>query len=226
MNFLAHFAVATRLQPALSPLPAYVVGTALPDLLPLADQRAHLRLFPVSHSLPHCPGDHALRGGVLSHLAADIAFHRSESFADAQTEAKKLLDQAGFKAIRVRRFFVAHILVEMALDAALLRAEPALGEQFYAALRASEGDHVVRWTEAVVARPLPELPRVLSRFAESRYLLHYGTDEGVAQALSHLCARARQATFDGENQARLVQVVGEMVDALKPKTEDLLREAS
>ena len=76
----------------------------------------------------------------------------------------------------------------------------------------------------VVGKPLPDLPTVLTRFARSRYLYSYAEDEGVATGLSRLCARARQDTFEGENYARLVGVVGQTVAVLERQAEALLGE--
>ena len=226
MNFLAHYVLATRYVPPVEPLPFYVVGTALPDLLPLASARTRLRVASVEAAPAPTPEDAALRSGVLTHLATDTAFHKTASFAAAQADAKALLQRTPFDGIRVRRFFVAHVLVELALDAALLRADPAIANGFYAAFTAADFAAVTRWTQQAVGVPLPDLPAVLTRFARSRYLYSYGEDEGVATGLSRVCGRARQDTFEGENNQRLVSVVGETVQALAGRAEEMLTETA
>ncbi len=226
MNFLAHYYVGTRLQLSTTPLPAYVVGTSLPDLLPLAAPRTRLRLPLSSQPLTVYADHHALTAGIRSHLRADAAFHKSPAFAEMQSEANRLLSEAGFSGIRVRRFFVSHILVELALDAALLRSAPHLGEEFYAAFSAADFESITQWTVAATARPLPDLSSVLERFANSRYLLQYLSDEGVAQGLSRLCIRARQDSFEGENFTRLTDVVGQIVEHLNPCIAEILIEAA
>lgn len=225
MNFLAHYYAGTRLQAARAPLPAYTVGTALPDLLSLASPRTRLRL-PLLGQSTATAAELALTAGVLSHLTTDTAFHKSPAFAQAQVLASRLLKQTGFVGIRVRRFFVAHILVELALDAALLRSDPALGEEYYAAFAAADFGSIALWTEDAVSRPLPDLPYVLERFADARYLLHYHSNAGVSEGLSRLCARARQDGFVGENFTRLTYLIGEMVESLSPCIPKLLSEAA
>lgn len=224
MNFLAHHVIATRFLTPAAPLPAYVVGSALPDLLPLAARRVRLRPTLVEHQPVPTAKDESLRAGVLVHLATDAAFHKTRAFAEAQAEAGRLLTQTPFAGIRVRRFFVAHVLVELVLDAVLLRRDPAIADDFYAAFAAADYSSVTRWTEAAVGQSLPSLPAVLTRFAASRYLCQYGEDEGVATGLSRLCARARQDTFEGANYARLVGVVGQTVAAVGERAAALLRE--
>lgn len=226
MNFLAHYITATRRLPPADPLPPYVVGCALPDLLPLAANRVRLRPALVERQPVLNAEEDALRAGVLIHLATDAAFHKTPAFAEAQAEAGHILGQTRFEGIRVRRFFLAHILTELALDAVLLRGDTTLADDFYAAFAAADRDAVTRWAEAAVSQPLPDLPVVLSRFARSRYLLSYGEDAGVAEGLSRLSARARQDTFEGENFTRLVAVVKQTVAALEGRTEALLEETA
>jgi len=224
VNFLAHYVLATRFLTPADPLPPYVVGSALPDLLPLAADRVRLRPVLVERQPAPTAEEAALRVGVLVHLATDAAFHKTQAFAGAQAEAGRLLDQAAFGGIRVRRFFLGHVLVELALDAFLLRGDPTIADGFYVAFAAADRACVTRWMEAAVGQPLPDLPAVLMRFARSRYLYQYADDEGVATGLSRLCARARQDTFEGENYARLVAVVGQMVLVLEGRAEALLEE--
>ena len=226
MNFLAHYVLATRCLAPSEPLPAYVVGTALPDLLPLASSRTRLRASSVEATPTPTPEDDALRAGVLTHLATDAAFHKTAAFADAQAEAKTLLSKTPFTNIRVRGFFVAHVLVELALDAALLRADPTIPNGFYTAFSAADTSQVAGWTEAVGGQPLSDLPPVLTRFARSRYLYSYSEDEGVAEGLSRVCGRARQDTFEGENFSRLIGVVGETVRALAGRAAGMLAETA
>ena len=205
-----------------APLAPCAVGVALPDLLPLAGAR--LRPALIGSGTAEGLEDAALRGGILMHLATDAAFHKAASFAEAQAEVSAVLARTPFENIRVRRFFVAHVLVEMALDAVLLRDTPSLSDEFYQAFAAADYPQVTRWTEGAIGRPLPDLPAVLMRFAESRYLEQYRADEGVATGLSRLCARARQDTFEGTNYARLVDAVGEAVMAVGRRAAALLEE--
>lgn len=215
MNFLAHSEIATRFLTPAEPLSAYVLGTALPDLLPLAGGRMRLRSAQVGSAETGTAFEAALAAGVFVHLATDKAFHQTVSFAEAQAEVSALLAEAAFDGMRVRRFFVAHVLTEIVLDAVLLRADPALADRFYSAFSA-DLHLAAEWTENITGKALPQLPAVLLRFAHSQYLRHYADNDGVAMGLSNLCRRARQDTFEGENFSRLVRVVNQTA-ALMPK---------
>ncbi len=223
MNFLAHHAVATKFLTPTEPLPAYVLGTALPDLLPLAAERVRLR--------PECfraetPLEAALAAGVSVHLATDTAFHKTAAFAEASAEVSQLLARAEFDGMRVRRFFVAHVLTEMALDAVLLRTDPALADRFYGAFTAADFHLATRWTEAVTGKSLPHLPHVLARFGHSQFLRQYADNDGVATGLSNLCRRAGQDTFEGENFRRLVGVVRQVSNQMPQFVSALLAETA
>ena len=221
MNFFAHFAVATQFLTPKEPLPAYVLGTALPDLVPLAERRVRLRPAQLERTPLQSAFEAALSAGVSVHLMADSAFHKSAAFRETQAEVSGLLAEAVFDGIRVRRFFAAHVLTELALDAVLLRAEPALADEFYAAFIGADFGGVTRWAEEITGKPLPSLPMVLTRFAEFQYLRSYAEDDGVATGFSNVCRRAGQDTFEGDNFARLVHLVGQAV-TLMPKHVPLL----
>ena len=226
MNFLAHYVLAVRRLPPIIPLPAYVVGTALPDLLSLATRRSRLRPHLLAQIIAQSADEAALRAGVLVHLATDAAFHKTTAFAEAQADVNALLRLATFDGIRVRRFFLAHVLTELALDAVLLRADVSVADDYYAAFTEADFAAVTHWAEDAVGTSLPELPAVLTRFSRSRYLYSYGEDEGVATGLSRLCGRARQDTFEGQNYARLVMVVGQAAAAVERHAETMLAETA
>jgi hypothetical protein len=215
MNFLAHYVFIQSAQPP----PAVVLGNALPDLLPLADPHSRFRL---SH-LDQYPV-HLLREGVRSHLSADAAFHKAPSFLLAQTEIKALFQSQSFPSMRLRLFFLAHITAELALDAALLRADPAPAAAFYADLAAADFAEASAWCESALRRPLPRLPAVLEHFARSRYLFSYAQEEGVAKGISRLCGRAHQDIFTGSNFARLCAVAAQAVPLVTPYAPALFAE--
>ena len=226
MNFLAHYVLATRYREPPDSLPDYVLGNALPDLLPLAAPRARLRRAVAECAPVTGPGQAALRSGVLTHLVTDAIFHKTDAFARAQADMKALLRDGGFVGMRLRPFFLAHVLAELALDAALLRAEPGLAADFYTKLDAADFAQASRWTEATLHTGLPELPAVLTRFTRSRYLHSYADDEGVAEGLSRLCDRARQDTFEGPNFARLSAAVAAAVRRMDSHAPGLLAETA
>ena len=227
VNFLAHYVLATALFAATRAIAVLCGGNGPARFAAIgicADD--YLRQAIVTSRLPQSAEEAALQAGVSVHLATDAAFHKTEAFARAQAIVSRFLSETDFVGIRVRRFFVAHILAELALDAVLVRTDPSIADSFYSAFNEANYAVVTRWTEDVVGKHLPHLPSVLARFAESHYLLHYQEPEGVATGLSRLCGRARQDTFKGENYGRLVEVVEKSTAALESQAEALLEETA
>jgi hypothetical protein len=226
MYLRAHNLMAQEFLPAVAPQSYYVVGSALPDLLPLASPRHRFRLTSLDHAPATSPTAQAIATGVTAHLRTDAAFHKTSSFEHCQSAVGQLVTNAGFEGIRVRRFFLAHVLTELALDAVLLRRDPALADEFYRSFTAADTRIVTDWTETAIGAPLPYLPSVLRRFAISRYLAHYADAEGVAEGMDRLCARARQDTFTGENRQRLVRLTTQTVSLLTDYANTLLSETA
>lgn len=226
MNFLAHYVLATRSLTPATPLPFYVVGNALPDLLPLADR--HRRLRPVTLTLASTATaeERALQAGAQAHLATDAAFHKTAAFGEAQAQLSVLVRQAEFTAMRVRRFFLTHILAELALDAILLRREADLADNFYAAFTAAPPSSAAAWTESLLGAPLPRLPAVLARFAQSQYLRSYAVESGVAEGLSRVSVKARQDAFLGDNRRRLEHLVSQALPLIADFAPSLLEQTA
>lgn len=224
MNFLAHYLLATQYFPPVEPVSLYIVGNALPDLLPLASARLSMTALRES---PHPISDNgALTQGATIHLLTDAAFHRLGTFRGVQEEISSLISEARFTDIRVRRFFFAHILTELALDSALLRHDRQLAEGFYSAFKPPEITAAAKWSENTLRREIPTLPFVLARFERSRYLNLYMDNAGVAEGLNRLCARAKQDTFEGANAERLIDLAGRAISAVSVNANVLMDETA
>lgn len=211
MNFIAHFLVASRLSSPALPAPLYVMANALPDLLPLAEPRARLRPLLLDAAPQFTFQDSIMTAGARMHLRTDEVFHKTRAFAGAEREVGLLVEGAGFAGMRARRFFLAHVLTELALDAHLVRQEPMLLETFYARCAEADAAQMTHWAEAVTQRPLHNLPQTLARFTQFQYLRFYQDDAGVAEGFNRLCARARQDTFVGGNERRLALLTAQIV---------------
>lgn len=221
MNFLAHYIVAVRHLPPATPLPFYVCGNALPDILPLARPRRRLQTARLALP-PASAEDAALQSGVLTHLATDSAFHKSEAFAQAQAEVNRLMADAGFTGMRVRAFFAGHVLTELALDAVLLRREPLLADAFYGTLGAADVQAVTCWAEDKAEGDIPALPAALSCFSGSPYLYSYKDDWGVAEGFNRLSGRAKQDMFQGDNWRLLLLVMARTMDIVERRAPAML----
>ncbi len=206
MNYLAHHFLARRLRPTGST--DFCTGNLLPDLLAAGGDP---RLRTVGESV----GDMA--DGVRLHLAADKAFHSGAAFADAQKTANGLLLSAPWETAPRRRFFVAHVFVELALDARLLARFPDLPTDLYAALSESLAGDLVAQAQTLLGKPAPHLQGTATRFIEHGFLYDYATPEGLAESLTRVCHRAGVPNFDSPtDRETLARVFADFAPFLSP----------
>jgi len=187
------------------------VGNVLPDLLGDAAGGGRLR---ARHVAGTGAPDSDLVRGVRLHLATDRRFHSHPLFLSAMAEASALLRAAPFAHPPHRVFFLAHIFVEIALDAVLLVRDPdgrfadAAGH-FYGQFDRADLPAVAAETETLLGRPLPDLLPSLHHFARARYLFGYATGDGLARALSRVSRRVGLTDFaSDDDRARLAAVFG------------------
>jgi hypothetical protein len=200
MNFLSHHYVARSLAPAAPAV--FYVGNVLPDLLArrkrgeAGGSGGRLR----ANALARC-ADPDLAGGIGLHLAADRRFHGSALFRSATAEAGALLREAVAprlsRPLLLRRvFFLAHVFVEISLDAVLIRSDPALASDLYARFAAVDREFVAGAVAPMLGgAPVPGLAARLAHFETSRFLLSYAADEGLVEALHGLSLAAGLAGF-------------------------------
>ncbi len=171
MNYLAH---------SLSVLhcPYRLAGTALPDWLRVAAPGVRLRPRHVDRfSGPeHAPCWQRLAQGVLLHHRDDGEFHFRPAFLALCEEARLGL-QARFAAQSPHVVgFLAHLLVELLLDAAILDLAPEVGRRYYAQLERLDRAQVGRFVHQATGKPVPELPAWIDRFCRLRFLFDYLED--------------------------------------------------
>lgn len=117
MNFFGHAAIAGRFRAE----PAFVLGAMLPDFCGMLGVRAP----PAAKS--------TLGEGIEFHHVTDHAFHELEAFRAFVREATTALDARGVRRGTARA--VAHVGVELFIDAELAEDETARC-RYFAALRA------------------------------------------------------------------------------------------
>jgi hypothetical protein len=200
--------------------PYVLAGTAAPDWLCVTDRR--LRLRPRSMPLWLEGADRVraeLARGILRHHADDAWFHQTEAFATLQLHFAGLLRQTLPGDEGFRPGFVAHVLVELLLDAALAEEQPLRLAAYYGTLatldpqalaaalvpmatrlKAAEGP---KQAEAAIDR----LARLIARFLEERFLYDYADDAKLLARLNRVLARV--------GLAAVPQTVQELFPALR-----------
>lgn len=213
MNFLSHHAVARQVAGQAPPL--FYAGNLLPDFLGISGEGSLKR-----HHVEGKIGP--LAEGVRLHLATDKRFHEDPAFTQLCAEASGLLKSAPLTVPMHRVFFYAHVAVELALDAHLLRHDPSLAEELFAQLHATQPALI---TEALPLVGVPELPRLehlMAEFIRERWVLSYAEDVGCARRLGGLGRRIGHALPPPEDLDTLAEVFTALRVVVAPEVEGLL----
>ena len=180
MNYLAHGHDVTD-------NPLVLAGTAAPDWIRACRRRSRLRLERLPGDLPPAPA--AVIRGIRKHYADDVSFHASAAFEEAQREVAALVRE---RHPEVRRAtFLAHILVEILLDAWLMWRDPTLADRYYDALDALELDPLVGWLNTWATEPAVRLAAWIEGFRRIQFLRTYRDDGEVVARLEGVARRVQ-----------------------------------
>jgi hypothetical protein len=214
VNYLSHQYIARRVKPEPGATALFFAGNLLPDLLSIAGD-GRLRAVE-GHT-------NSLADGVRLHLATDKAFHGLPAFLDAQAEATRILAEARWEIPLRRRFFIAHVMTELAMDSVVLARQPALPDDLYGCLSESLDDGLVEQTEALAGRPTPNLQATIERFLASRFLYQYATPAGLASSMIRIGRRTGISNFeDPTDEMTLAKIFADFTATLAPNVDDLL----
>ena len=190
MNFLSHYYIDQHRE---SP---YVIGTLTPDLLSIYFPALRIKSGQVDHFdvVGHPEMPKAFFAGLQKHFTVDRIFHSSRYFTE-ETEhiSRMLVDYFPGQEIH-RKFFIAHILLELQLDQLLIRKDPGIVDRFYGHFEAMRPfDMLQAATETVAGHPLTNYTHFLEKFTENRYLRHYREHDHIIYVLGRLLRRVKIA---------------------------------
>lgn len=185
MNFLAH---------ALPHLdqPYVVAGTAVPDWLSVIDRKVRVRSVAAKTLLNDADTRaRQVAEGIIQHHEDDRWFHGGRAFAELNLEFAVelrglLVDDEGF-----RPSFLGHILVEMLIDADLIRENRSTVDQYYAVLESLAPEVVQSSVNRIAKVGTDRLVLLLPRFISERFLYDYVDDDKLLFRLNQVMRRVR-----------------------------------
>ncbi len=206
MNLIGHFACAALRTPEQQ------LGAVLPDLLGLFSRRPRssaLVKFWEARS-PHPPRPPGIGGvieGIEFHHLVDTHFHRAPLFRE-HAKALRVRLAGAEEAGGLKRFFAAHVLLELYFDHLLLRGAPELAPAFHGLLSpairgrsapASGGRSAGGQGELLAAFVMPH-PQVegdafrafLARMHGQRFADGYRDHAGILYRLNRVLVNQRQ----------------------------------
>jgi hypothetical protein len=203
MNFLSHGLLVRHTGSA-----HVLVGSALPDLAPLADRRLRLtekRLLALEEL-----GAHELVLGCRSHRAVDRAFHHGEPFNTARKAVEATLDVEDRPRSPIPVGMLAHMLVEVGIDAEILLRFPAFARETYPqAFDDYDWPALMALLREVCEHPTDALEDLVGRFDSGAFLMTYETDGGVIDRMAGMATRLGRGPMDEAARAWLAPAVAE-----------------
>jgi acyl carrier protein phosphodiesterase len=216
MNYLSHHHVAFVRHSDAPPF--FYLGNVLPDLYSAAGE-GRLR----ESDVEKFPQDSLLTQGIKLHLATDKHFHGTLAFEQAMAFVAERFHAETFSAPPKRVFFLAHVFVELVLDAHLARTEPQLLEHHYAQITTEGNAAFAQELETWLGNPLPHLREVLEGVRVRQPLRSYAEPIGVIKALNRVCTRATLPVYESSQDHEALTRLYEVTLAQMPKwQEDLL----
>jgi hypothetical protein len=178
LNYLSHFYTHHRNDDAFN------AGLILPDLA-----RKWVRNFRTI-APGHNSFFNSLTAGCLRHYEADQVFHRSSFFGELNTSALEIIKSMDEANLVQRKWFIAHVVVEMMLDRAILKTEPAVADDFYASLDRLPLGEVGSFMQLHGCHdPVPFL-RAFRHFIHAQYIRHYTDNNSLMYSLGKIMQRA------------------------------------
>lgn len=199
--------------------PYCLAGTAVPDWLSVVDRRVRARARSARTWVDDPdPVLSAVARGVVRHHHDDDWFHRTRGFAELSWQftvalRDRLPEDDGF-----RPSFLGHILVEILLDAALIEAEPARLDAYYAALQSLDPRRVGQCVDRMTRVRADKLPEFIGLFCSERFLYDYRDDAKLLRRLNHVMRRVRLPPLPGELQ----EFLPEAREAVDQRRDELL----
>jgi hypothetical protein len=206
MNYLAHAI------PFLDN-PYFVAGTSVPDWMMVADRGVRMRaknVEPWTRSPDAAAA--AVAAGVLQHLRDDGRFHATRAFAETNLQLGAAVREVLGDNLGLVPNLLAHLLVELLLDATLAAEAPERLEAYYSALGQVDFLQLERVVCQIGTQPTVRLAPFARLFLQARILSDYAEDaklmvrvnqvlrrlgrEPVDESLAAIFPRARQIVAD------------------------------
>lgn len=187
MNYFAHgLAFLDR--------PYLLAGTAVPDWLLVADRQVRLRR---RHLIPWVGADgHGVAEvarGILQHLTDDAHFHHLPAFGSLWLELSHRIRETLRAEPGVYTALVAHLLLELLLDATLIQEVPDRLEEYYRVLDTLDVDRVQEAVNQMGARQTLRLAPMIVEFRRLRVLWDYLEDGKLWERLNQVMRRLGSA---------------------------------
>jgi len=199
--------------------PCFLAGTSIPDWMNVVDRKARLRSKQAAPFVnDEDPLLAAVAAGVVQHHHDDNWFHQTRAFVELNLQLLTEIRQCLVADTTMRPRFLAHILVELLLDAALIEEDPPLLDRYYEVMDSMDGQLVQAAFNRMSSRPVSELGKFIDLFSAERFLYDYTDDGKLLGRLNQVMRRVKLPLLPDET-CDLLKTVWPLV---RNRKEDLL----
>jgi hypothetical protein len=172
--------------------PWFMAGTAIPDWLNVVDRKCRVRRKSVLARLPELSGtEQAVALGIVQHLDDDHWFHATPAFFECTNDlAVAFRSHLGPDDVW-HCGFLGHIVLELLLDAELIRRNPELLDRYYAAFQAIDPEIVAGVVTRLATIPAPGLAHLIPLYVKERFLADYLDDRRLLHRLNQVMRRVK-----------------------------------
>ncbi|MFV1966194.1 MAG: hypothetical protein ACC628_12285 [Pirellulaceae bacterium] len=176
--------------------PFFVAGTAVPDWLSVVDRRVRVTSKSAKQQVEEGdPTVAAVAAGIVQHHYDDAWFHGTAVFVSLNLEFSKGIRQRYPEDTSFRPSFLAHILVEILLDAELISRQPDRLVAYYEVLDAFDAARISKAVNQMATRPAERLEAFIPRFSAERFLYDYAEDGKLLGRLNRVMQRVGMPTL-------------------------------
>ena len=175
--------------------PYFAAGTAVPDMLMVADRKLKVRMKHVRPFLDDVdPVTAAVAGGVHRHLQDDRVFHATAAFAETSlaltlTFRDALGDKAGLGLSGLGPRFLGHLITELLLDAAIIEEDPRQLERYYVVMESVDAGLVQGAVNIMAPRQTERLAPMIVGVCRERFLWDYLNDAKLTVRVNQIMRR-------------------------------------
>jgi hypothetical protein len=175
----------------------FAVGCCLPDWLSACDRKCRAReKNAVKFVDDSDPIVAATARGVVQHHQDDDWFHRTPIFNRLILKFAVELKELYGNERSMRPSLIAHIMVEVFLDAYLNAKFPGKLDLFYQLVGTVDGEKIQSAINLFATRPTDKLADEVRRFVEARYLFDYDTNEGARYRINRVLKAVKLDQMD------------------------------
>ncbi len=213
MNYFSHFWVDGK-----EDNHYYNTGLILPDFA-----RKHVKTFlNAPAGMQH--NFQLLHQGCLMHYQADKAFHTSAFFANLLQQSNYIINNAAFSKSVQRKWFLAHILVELMLDRLLVKNNKSALDAFYKSLNSVSEEDLTAFLTLFNGTEIDAFMQHFIHFSSVQYIYFYADNIKFVYSLNRIMMRAGVGELSILDQEVLLQVVLTLEQDLSPQVPALLHQ--